>query len=112
MSSGPYYPGICLTAHEFQPINPKFLALDYIEPSTRGTDQHQKYTPSYAPPIGLYGISQDKLRQVCLKHIKAIIEQERHDGEYTQGDISEVSWKTFEAVNRYRKASPGNGNVS
>jgi hypothetical protein len=83
-----------------------------MEPSSRAGDQHQSYTPSYSPPIGLHGMSQEELRQVCLKHIKSVVKQERHAGEVKHGDISSISWMAFEAVDRYRKSSPGNENVS
>jgi len=112
MSSGPHYPIMHLTANEFKPLKHEVPSLDYLGPSTRAGDQSQSITISYSLPIGLYKNSRKDLRVMCLNHIKSIIEQDRHVGEVTEGDISIISWRVFEAVNRYRKSSGGNGNVS
>jgi hypothetical protein len=60
---------------------------------------------SYAPPLDLYNTEVDYLRYICLDYIKSIISQERDPKEIIWGDISIISWKVFEAVNRYRKSS-------
>jgi len=112
MSSGPQYPIIYLRVTEFRPLKHEVLSFDYLGPSTSAGYQSQSITTSYSPPLGLYKISRKELRLVCLNHIKAIIEQDRQVGEVTEGDISIISWRVFETVNRYRKSSGGNGNVS
>jgi hypothetical protein len=112
MSSGPDYPVIRLTATEFLSLNHEFLAINYVIPNKDTDGQCQKFTRSYAPPIGLFGIRPEDLRSKCSDHIRSIISQERDVGEAKYGDISMISWKAFEAVNRYRRSSPGGGNVS
>lgn len=112
MSSGPDYPKINLIVTEFRPLNVEFLAFNVVGPG-EGTDgECQRFTPSYAPPFGLHDTSPEDLKSMCLNHIKSIIKQERDVGEANHGDISIISWKVFEAVNRYRRSSGGTGNVS
>jgi hypothetical protein len=103
MSSGAGYPVMMLTVYEFVPSNPEFLKLSYVRSSSR--KDSQMFARSYAPPLGLYGAEVDHLRYICLDHIKSIISQDRDPGEFIWGDTSIISWKVFEAVNRYRKSS-------
>jgi hypothetical protein len=103
MSSGAAYPVMALTVYEFVPSNREFLKLSYVRSSSRR--DLQVFECSYAPPLGLYGADVDHLKHICLDHIKSIISQERDPGEFTRGDTSIISWKVFEAVNRYRKSS-------
>jgi hypothetical protein len=112
MSSGPTYPKMRLTATEFRPLNQEILALNLVASKEDTDGQCFKFIPSYAPPFGLDRVSAKELRKICLEHIKAIIEKERDVGEADQGDISIISWKAFEAVNRYRRSIGHNGNVS
>ena len=112
MLSGPTYPKMRLTATEFRPLNQKILALKLVASKADTDGQCLKFIPSYAPPFGLYCVRAEELRHICLEHIKAIIEKERDVGEADQGDISIISWKAFEAVNRYRRSIGRNGNVS
>src|SRR5450432_1460977 len=99
LSSGPTYPKIYLTAHEFSTSNAEDLALDYV-----GTDEKcHKFTRSYAPPWALYKVDRKTLKEVCFKHVKGIINLERDIGEATMGDTSMLSWEVFEALNRYRR---------
>lgn len=112
MSSGPNYPNICLKVTEFRPLNQETLALNLVAPKEDGEEKCFKFIPSYAPPLGLDDIGTKDLRCLCKKHIKFIIERERDIGEADQGDISIISWKVFEAVNRYRRLNGANGNVS
>jgi hypothetical protein len=112
MSSGPRYPAIHLTAYEFRPLSRESLALEYIVPSMSASNQRQWSTKFYSLPIGLNENNRKDLRGVCVNHIRSIIEQEQHADEVTEGDISIISWRIFEAVNRYRRSSRGNGNVS
>lgn len=110
MLSGPKYPVIRLMASEFVPLNNDIIALNCLVPKTGGGNQ--ELTQSYAPPIGLHNINPGELGAVCRTHIRSIIKlEQRHAGEYTDGDISKFSWLAFEAVNRYRK-SKGKENVS
>lgn len=111
MSSGPCYQPIVLTVHEFVPSNPEFLSLSYVEKDCVG--ELQKFTPSYAPPLGLHGIGINDLRNKCLSHIESIIEKGRDLGELISGDTSIISWKVLEAITCYHKLSGGfTANVS
>jgi hypothetical protein len=112
ISSGPSYPKIHLWVNEFRPLNEEALALNVVAPKDDGDENSYKFVPSYAPPLGLDAKSVKSLRDLCLEHIKAIIEKARNIGEADQGDVSIVSWKIFEAVNRYRRSIGANGNVS
>jgi hypothetical protein len=112
MSSGPDYPSIYLTATEFQPLKLDFLSFKYVAPNKNTDEQPQKFSTSYAPPIGLHGFSSADLQKTCLNHIRSIINRERSVGEADLGDTSTISWKIFEAVNRYRRSSPETANVS
>lgn len=103
MSSGPAYPAMVLTVYEFVPSNPVILMLSYVENGS--SNDCKKFSRSYAPPVGLFGPELSHLKHICLKHIKSVISQERDPGECTLGDTSIMSWKVFEAVNRYRKSS-------
>jgi hypothetical protein len=112
MLSGPNYPKIHLRVTEFRPLNQEILALNLVASKENTADQCNKYIPSYAPPFGLCDVSAKELRSICLEHIKAIIEEERDIGEADQGDISIITWKAFEVLNRYRRSIGRNGNVS
>jgi hypothetical protein len=112
MSSGPNYPKMRLKVTEFLPLNQDILALNLVASKEDTADQCLKFIPSYAPPFGLHHVSAKELRNICLEHIKAIIERERDIGEVDQGDISIITWKAFEAANRYRISIGRNGNVS
>ena len=112
MSSGPNYAKMRLKATEFRPLNQDILVLNLVASKEDTANQCLKFIPSYAPPFGLYCVSAEELRNICLEHINAIIEKERDVGEADQGDISIISWKAFEAANRYRRSIGRNGNVS
>lgn len=112
ISSGPNYPKIRLRVNEFRPLNQETLALDLVAPKEDGDEQCFKFIQSYAPPLGLDATGGNDLRSLCLEHIKFIIERERDIGEADHGDISIISWKVFEAVNRYRRSNRANCNVS
>lgn len=101
-----------LTATEFRCRNDEILALDYVIPNKNTNNQYQRFTRSYAPPIGLHEVSPEELRAKCLDHIRCIINQKRHVGEASHGDVSMITLKTFEAVNNYRRSSPENAHVS
>jgi hypothetical protein len=107
MSSGPDYPKMHLIVTEFVPSNREFLSLTYVEKAAAGDDH--KFAHSYAPPLGVYDTVKQNLEKNCLSHMKSIITQSRSLGELLHGDTSVISWKAFEAVNRYRKHSSGTG---
>ncbi len=111
MSSGPGYPKILLMATEFVPSNREFLSLSYV--AHVATADYPRFLPSYAPPLGVYGTGKIDLKKLCLSHINSIIEQGHSPTECELGDTSRISWKVFDAVNRYRKLrSRTGGNVS
>jgi hypothetical protein len=112
MLSGPHYPAMHLAVDELVPRSHEFPGLDYIVPSMSASDQRQWFTKFCSLPFGMNENSRKGLREVCVNHIGSIIEQEQHIGEATEGDISIISWKVFEAVNRYRRSSCENRNVS
>ncbi len=112
MLSGPNYPKIRLRATEFRALTEESIALDLVAPDGDTEDHCFKFIQSYAPPLGLHGISARELRRLCIDHIKSIIDKKRDKGEADQGDISLISWKAFEAVNRYRRSNGDNGNVN
>jgi hypothetical protein len=112
MSSGPDYPVIDLMATEFRPLKPDFLDFEYVISDENTGDGLQTFFKSYAPPIGLKGVDPRHLRKICQDHIKSIINRERSVGEASYGDTSIIAWEIFEALNRYRRSNPENGNVS
>jgi hypothetical protein len=99
ISSGPFYPAIKLTVHEFQPSNPEFLALLYMR-SKNGC----QFRNQYSLPLGIHDTETKELREKCLSHIQSIADGERYFGELCYGDTSVISWVCFEAINRYRKS--------
>jgi hypothetical protein len=111
MSSGSEYENLRLTVTEFRPRNKDILALNFVGPKDTNS-QCQMYIPSYSPPLGLYRTSAKELKKKCLAHIESIIETERDIDEVTEGDVSIISWKIFEAVNNYRKSNGDNSDVS
>lgn len=107
MSSGPDYPKMQLIVTEFVPSNREFLSLTFVEKAATGDDH--EFAHSYAPPLGVCDTVKQNLEKICLSHMKSIITQSRSLGEIIHGDTSVISWKAFEAVNRYRKHSSGTG---
>lgn len=111
MMSGPCYRTIELSVTEFLPLDKDFLAFNIVAPAQSTNGPCQRFIPSYAPPFGLCDPRLDDLKKVCSDHIKAIIKKERSFGEAKHGDVSIISFKAFEAVNRYRRFSKGSSNV-
>jgi hypothetical protein len=105
ISSGPDYPPIRLTVHEFLPKNLEFLYLKYVGTTNGAGEKCHKFTESFAPPLGIDGDYLVDLRKKCKSHVNSIIDQERDIGEATRGDTSMLSWEIFEAINRYRRSS-------
>jgi hypothetical protein len=101
MSSGPTYPPIVLTVHEFIPANKEFLALSYAPPNVNNPTPALEQV--YAPPFGLLeDNSRNKLRKSCREHIKAIIRQNRAACEARCGDVAPLSWEIHKIVHHYR----------
>ena len=113
LSSGPEYPPILITVREFRPRNVNFLALQHIEKiEKREGGQEHRLSPSYAPPFGLISRDNPDLGEKCLNHIKAIANMKRDHNEVEFGQMSEVSWKILDIIDRYRRATESSNNVS
>lgn len=105
MSSGPTYPIIVLTAHEFIVSNREFLELEYITSDIPTDESPKRFQKSYSPPWGVYGSELCSVKQKILRHVKDIIRGPRDREEAESDETSIISWKLAEAVNAYRQSS-------
>ncbi len=114
VSSGPAYPVINISVHEFLPKNldpnHDFLYMYHAPPNVNSPVSHLRriYAPPFALPDNKDG---SKLRDDCHEHIKAMTKHGRFSKDATNGSVAPVSLEVFEAVNKYRKSKRALGNV-
>jgi hypothetical protein len=105
MSSGPTYPKITLTAHEFIPSNEEVLLLQYISSENRLGGRPGNLKDTYSPPLALRDVEIDGLIEMCQCHIDSIIDENRNPLEFIIGDASVIVWQIYDIVNHYRRSS-------
>lgn len=99
--SGPCYPAIELTVHEFQPSNPESLALLHLR-SVNGCQVRSRFSL----PLGIRNAETKELREKCLRHIESIVDVEQYSKENFDYYTSIISYKCLQAINRYRISCP------
>jgi hypothetical protein len=98
---GPAYPRIPVIVYEYVPRDRQLLQHKYV-PSVGTDNVPKKYIASYAAPLALSYQDGSEIRKELTKHIKAVIKMPRDIGESTKGDVSMLSFRIYEAVNKYR----------
>jgi len=104
MSTRSTYPPIPITVYEFIPLSrqslqPRHASLVELD------DMLVQNTYLHAPPLALLHYDPAKIKDKLSRHVKAVIEVPPDIGETISGETWIVSYKTFEAVNKYRRAS-------
>ncbi|KAF4627341.1 hypothetical protein G7Y89_g10813 [Cudoniella acicularis] len=102
VSSGNAYPPMVLPLRGFCAVDEEFLAVERIDEEASTLEQ-VKLVRRYALPLGIPSADTILLKKLCLQHIKSIISQDRDSSEGEFGEISVISWKIFNAIERYRK---------
>jgi hypothetical protein len=104
MSTRSTYPPIPITVYEFIPLSrqslqPRRASLVELD------DMPLQNTYLDAPPLALLHYDPAEVKDKLSRHVKAVIEVPPDIGETISGETWIVSYKTFEAVNKYRRAS-------
>lgn len=104
MSTGSAHPPLAITVHEYIPpscesLQPRHASLVKVD------DIHLQNNCSDSPPLVLLRYDPAEVKDKLLRHVKAVIEIPPDISEAISGETWIVSYKTFEAVNKYRRAS-------